>query len=136
MNAIGTDKNIAAYGFGVAPRAIEEMRGDAALVLGEGAEPAAGVNGVMAEPLLDGAVDHALQPAAVDRELRNVVAGIDAAGFAPDFLTMAVEIVKLVGADRDIIERLQQAEPREFADRMRQGVDANAEFPDRVGLLE
>ena len=116
--------------------AIEEIRGDAALVLGEGAEPAAGVDGVRAEPLLDGAVDHALQPAAMDRELRHVMAGIDAAGFAPDFLAVAVEIIKLVGADRDVVELLQQAEAGEFADRMRQRVDADAEFADGVGLLE
>ena len=54
----------------------------------------------------------------------------------PDFLAMAVEIIEIVGADRDVIERLQQAEPRQLADGVRQGVDANAEFPDAVGLLE
>jgi hypothetical protein len=64
------------------------------------------------------------------------MAGVDAAGFAPDFLTMAVEIIKLVGSDRDVIERLQQAESGEFADRMRQRVDADAELADAIGLLE
>ena len=72
-------KDVAAHGLDMAARAIEEIRGDAALILGEGAEPAAGVDGIPSQPLLDGAVDHALQPAAMNRELRHVVAGIDAA---------------------------------------------------------
>src|ERR1700688_2973484 len=64
------------------------------------------------------------------------MAGIDAAGFAPDFLAMAIEVIKLVGADRDVVELLQQAEAGEFADRMRQRIDADAEFADGVRLLE
>src|SRR4030088_2130887 len=70
------------------------------------------------------------------REVRRVVAGIDAAGFAPDFLAMAIEVIKHVGADRDVVELLQQAEAGDFADRMRQGVDADAEFADGVRLFE
>jgi len=63
------------------------------------------------------------------------MAGIDAAGFAPDFLAVAIEIIKLVGADRDVVELLQQAEAGEFADRMRQRIDADAELADGVRLL-
>ena len=91
---------------------------------------------VCAEPLLDGAVNHALQPAAMNRELRHVVAGIEPTRLAPDFLAMAIEVIQLVGANRDGVERIEQAEARELADRMRQRVDADAEFADRVGLLE
>src|ERR1700730_10009520 len=72
----------------------------------------------------------------MDRELRHVVTGIDAAGFLPDFLAVAIEIIQHVGADRGFVEFLQQAEAGEFADRMRQRVDADAEFADGVGLLE
>ena len=72
----------------------------------------------------------------MDRELRHVVAGIEAARLAPDFLAVAVEIIQLVGADRGRIEPVQQPEAGEFADRMRQRVDADAEFADGVGLLE
>src|SRR5204862_8120655 len=72
----------------------------------------------------------------MDRELRHIVTGIDAARFAPDLLAMTIEIVKLVGTNCDIIELLQQAEAGEFADRMRQGIDANAEFADSFRLLE
>src|SRR5258707_6186992 len=72
----------------------------------------------------------------MNRELRHVVTGVDAAGFAPDFLAMAVEIIKFVGAYRDVVELLQQAEAGEFADRMRQGIDADAELADGIRLLE
>ena len=72
----------------------------------------------------------------MNRELRHIVTGIDAARFAPDLLAMTIEIVKLVGTNCDIIELLQQAEAGEFADRMRQGIDANAEFADGFRLLE
>src|SRR5882724_324885 len=136
MNAVGADQDIAAHGLGVAAGAIEEICRYPTLVLGKGAEPAAGVDRILAQPLLDGAVDHALQPAAMDRELRHVVPGIDAAHVAPDFLAVAVQIIKHVGADRDVIELLQEAEAGEFADRMWQRIDANAELPDRIRLLE
>src|SRR3984957_9373348 len=136
MNAVCADQNIAAYGLAVAARAIEEVRGDAALVLAEGSEPAAGVNRVRSQSLLDGAVNHALQPAAMDRELRHVMAGVDTADVAPDFLAMAIEIIEHISADRDVVELLQQTKAGEFADRMRQRIDADAEFADRIRLLE
>src|ERR1700693_1668057 len=136
MNAVGADQDIAAHRLDVAARAIEEIGGDAALVLGEGAKPTSRVDGALPQPLLDGVVDYALQPAAMDRELRHVVAGLDAADVAPDFLAMTVEIIEHIGADRDVVELLQQAEAREFADRMRQRIDADAEFADRIRLLE
>src|SRR5882724_12640068 len=129
MNSVGADQNIAARGLDVTAGAIEEIRGDAAFVLGEGPQPAAGVDGVLSQTLLDGAVNDALQPAAVNRELRHVVTGIDAAGFAPHFLAVAVEVIKYVGADRDVVELLQQAEPGKFADRtqhQRRGKAPNA----------
>jgi hypothetical protein len=87
---------------------IEEMRSDAALVLGEGAETAAGMDGILAETLLDRIVDHALQPTAMDRKLRHVVAGMDAAHFAPDLMAVTVEIVQLVRTDRDGVELIEQ----------------------------
>src|SRR5712671_815618 len=72
----------------------------------------------------------------MNRKLRHVMAGVDAAGFAPDLLAMAIEIVKHIGADRDVVELLQQAEAGKFTDRMRQRIDADAEFADGVRLLE
>src|SRR5579871_756303 len=136
MDAIGADQDIAAHGLDVVPRSIEEMRGDAAFVLRERAETVAGMDEFLAEALFDRVMDHALQPAAMDRELRHVVAGVDAADVAPDLLAVAVEVIKHVGADRDVVELLQQAELGEFTDRMRQRVDADAEFADGIGLFE
>src|SRR5438105_3253367 len=94
------------------------------------------MDGLCAEPLLDGAVDHALQPPAMDGELRHVMAGLDAARLAPYFLAVTVEIIQFTGADGDCVERIEQPEACQFADRMRQRVDADAEFADRLGLLE
>src|SRR3984885_14870345 len=95
-----------------------------------------GVDDFLAEPFLDRPENDVLQAPAVNRELRHVMAGVDAANVAPDFLTMAVEIIKHVGADRDVIELLQKNEACEFANRMRQGVDADAELADGFGLFE
>jgi hypothetical protein len=41
-----------------------------------------------------------------------------------------------VGADRDGVEPLQQAELLQFLDRVRQRVDADAKLADALGLLE
>src|SRR3954454_14250598 len=136
MDAVGTDQNVAARGMDVRAGAIEEVSGDAALVLREGAEAAAGVDGLPPEPLLDGAMDDTLKTAAVDRELRHVVAGVGAAGLAPDFLAVTVEVIELVGADRDIIKLLEQTEARQLTHGMGQRVDADAKLADGVGLLE
>ena len=57
MNTVGADQNITAGGFDMGAGAIEELRDDAALVLRECAKPATGVDGLRAQPFLDGAVD-------------------------------------------------------------------------------
>src|ERR1700689_272086 len=62
--------------------------------------------------------------------------GIDATHVAPNFLAMAVEIIKHVGADRDVVELLQQPKTSQFADRMRQRVDADAEFAEGAAFLK
>src|SRR4051794_33161937 len=136
MDAVGTNQDVAARGMDVCASAIEEVSGDAALVLRERTEAAAGVDGLRPEPLLDGPMDDALKAAAVDRELRLIVAGVDAASLAPDFLAVTVEVIELVGADRDIIKLLEQAEACQLAHGMGQRVDANAKLADGVGLLE
>ncbi len=76
------------------------------------------------------------KPAAMDRELRHVEAGIEPAQFVPDGLAETVGVEQFVGADGDRVEPLEQAELFEFADGVGQGVDADAEFADLVGLLE
>ena len=136
MNAVGADQNIAPRGFDMGAGTVEEVRDHAALVLRERAEPAAGVDRLRPEPFLDGAMDHALQASAMNRELRHVVAGVEPARLAPDFLAVAVEIIQLIGANSGGIEPVQQTEACQFADRMRQRIDADAEFADGVGLFE
>ena len=136
MDAVGTDQNIAARGVAMAAAAVEEVRGDAAIVLSEGAEPAIQMNARFTQAGARRLVDDVLQPAAMDRELRNVVAGIEAARLAPDLLAEAIGIDELVGADRDRVEPVEQAEVGKLFDRMRERIDADAKLADRVRLLE
>src|SRR5262249_45096623 len=135
MDAVGANKDIAARSVHMHAVAIEEERTDAAFILTERAEPAAGADRVRAEALDHGLMDHALQAAAMDRKLRHLVAGIEAALLVPDLLAVAREIEQLEGADGGGIELVQKAEAGKLADGMRQGVDADAELADRVGLL-
>src|ERR1700722_8880526 len=72
----------------------------------------------------------------MDRELRNVVAGIEAARLAPDLLAEAIGIDELVGADRNRVELVEQAEVGKLFDRMRERIDADAKLADRIRLLE
>src|SRR5437763_1372506 len=90
---------------------------------------------VLAEPRARRLIDHVLQLAAMDRELRHIEARIGAAQLAPDLLPEAVQVEQLVGADRDRVEPLEQAELFQFLDGVRQRVDADAELADGVGLL-
>src|SRR5712691_10293207 len=115
--------------------AVEEIGGHAAFVLAKRAEPMAGMNAGLAEPRPHRVIDDALQPAAMDGELRHVVARVGAARLAPDLLAEAVGVDQLVGPDRHRIETIEQAKPRQLLDRVRQGVDADAELADAVGLL-
>src|SRR6185312_1632519 len=135
MDAVGAYQNIAARGVGMGAAAVEEIGGHTAFILRERAEPAAGTDRILAQPLDHGLVDHALQAAAVDRELRHFMAGIQPALLVPDLLAVAGQIKQLIGADRDLIEPVHQADGGELADRMRQRVDANAKLPDGIGLL-
>src|SRR5207244_9110042 len=98
----------------------------------EAAEPMTGVQPAFAEPRAHRLVDHALQLAAMHRELRHVIAGIDTARFAPDLLPEAVGVDQLMGANRNGVEPLQQAELLQFLDRVRQRVDADAKLANAV----
>src|SRR5581483_4843146 len=93
------------------------------------------MDGVVAETLDDGLMGHALQAAAVNRELRHLVAGIEAALLMPDLLPMTGQVEQLVGADRDLVEPIEQTDAGKLADRMRQGIDADAELADGIRLF-
>ena len=136
MNAVGPDEHVAARGMAMGAVAIKEICGDAAVVLGERSQPAVQMNARFAKPGAHRLIDHALQPAAMDRELREFIAGVQPAGLAPDLLAEPVGVEKLVSADRNRIEALEQSKLGQFLDGMRQRVDADAKLADRVRLLE
>src|SRR5205823_2981529 len=104
--------------------AVEEIGGDAAIVLPERAEPMAGVDAGLAEPRPHRVIDHGLQPAAMDGKLRNLIARIGAARLAPDLLAEPVGVDELEGPDADGVEPVEQLELCQLLDRMRQRVDA------------
>ena len=79
---------------------------------------------------------HAMQLAAMDGELRRVEAGVGAAQFAPHHLAEAVGVDQLARADAGAVQFRQQAECGQFLDRVRQRVDADAEFAQFAHLLE
>src|SRR3546814_18738702 len=90
----------------------------------------AGVHLVATDPLDHRLVQDRLQFAAVDRELREFVATVEAAQVAPDLLAEAAGVDQLVGADSPAVESLAQAAGRQFLDGVRPGVDADAELAD------
>ena len=89
-----------------------------------------------AEPFAHRLQQHAVQLAAMDGELRRVEAGVGAAQLAPHHLAEAVGVDQFARADAGAIQRRQQAKRGEFLDRVRQRVDADAEFAQLAHLLE
>src|SRR5262249_37170947 len=132
MDTVSADQDVAARGVRMRAIAAEEVRGDAAFVLCERAKAITGVDGLIAEPFDDGLVDHALEASAMNRELRHLMPGIEPALLMPDLLAVPGQIEQLVGADAGLVEPVEQAEAGQFADRMRQRVDANAELTDGI----
>src|SRR5688572_21104916 len=135
MNSIRSDEHVAPCGVDVTACSVEEIGGNTTLVLAEGTQPAPRSDRVGPEPLLDGLVDHELEAPPVDGELRDFEAGLDAAGLAPDLLAEPVGVDQLIGSDGHLIEALQKAELLQLLDGVRERVDADTEFPDRVRLL-
>ena len=136
MDAVGADQHVAAHGLAAQSRfGVAEMRDDAALVLQESLQPQPRADRAGAEFGDHRVVDQLLQPAAMDRELRIVEAGVGAAQFAPHLLPEPADIVQLLGADPRRVERRQQAERGKLLDRVRQDVDADADLADLRRLL-
>ena len=136
MDAVGADQRVALGGERFAAVALFEARLHPVAVFGERHQPAAAAQLVGAEPLAHRIQQHGVQLAAMDGELRRVEAGVGAAQFAPHHLAEAVGIDQLARADAGAVERRQQAQRRQFLDRVRQGVDADAEFAQLADLLE
>src|ERR1700720_1788192 len=135
MNAVGADEHVAARGRPMRAMAVEEIRAHAAFILAKMPEAMAGMDARLAEPGAHRLVDDRLQPAAMDGELRHLVAGIGAAQFAPDLLAEAVGVEQLVGSDPYRVEAIEQPQLRQFLDGMGQPVYADAELTRGVRLL-
>src|ERR1700689_3387052 len=86
-----------------------------------------GENVLWSQPLGRGIEQDLLQRAAMHRELRPFVTGLEAARLAPDRLAVFGEIRQLPGAHAGRIELVEQAELGQFAHRMGQHVDADPE---------
>jgi hypothetical protein len=82
------------------------------------------------EPFERCLVQHPVQPAAMHADFRYRIPGEAAARFAIDQLAKAVEEAALLVLDAERFEALLQAEPRQFAHRMRQERDADPELLD------
>src|SRR5262249_12867167 len=135
MNAVGADQHVAARSRPMRAMAVEEIGAHAAFVLAKMSQAMAGVDARLAEPGAHRLVDDRLQPAAMDGELRHLVARIGAAQLAPDLLPEAVGVEQLVGSDSHGVEAIEQPQLLQFLDRMRQRVDSDAELTNGVRLL-
>src|SRR5215471_14812717 len=109
MDAVGTHQNVASRRRPVRAVAAKEVTGDAAFVLRERAKPVSAMHTGVAKPRAHRLIDHCLQTATMDRELRILETGIGAAWLAPDLLANAVHIEELVGPDSDLIKAWEQA---------------------------
>src|SRR5262245_56715684 len=134
MNAIRTHKDIAARGCAMGAMAVEEIGSDAALVLGEATEPMAAKNARLANAGAHGIMNDALQAAAMNGELRILIARVEPAGLPPDLLPEAVGVNELVCADTRRIESVKQAKLRQFLDGVGERVDANPELANCLRL--
>jgi hypothetical protein len=94
-----------------------------------------GPDTMFAEPGQRRPMDHAVQPSTVDRKLRHVIARSNTAGLTPYFLTKTISVNQFIGADGDRVQSLQQPKLSQFANRMRQRIDADPKLADRLRLL-
>ena len=105
-------------------------------LLVEADQPAAGVDAVGPQPVEHRAMEHALQLAAVDADLRHVVAGVEcrAVPATPSGRSDCSRSARGCGCRPG--QCRQQAERRQLLDGVRQHVDADAELAHLGGLLE
>ena len=90
---------------------------------------------VGAQALAHRGEQHALQVAAVDRELRRVVARPAAGRLGIDELAEPVEERRLARDDREPLQVVEHAERAQLGGGMRQDVDADAERQDLAARL-
>jgi hypothetical protein len=98
-------------------------------------QPAIGMNPSWAQPFDRRAQQHTVQLATVNADLRGVISGVEAAQFLPNGLAEAIGVDQFTRTDAGGIQGREQAERSEFLDRVRQHVDADAEFAELARLL-
>ena len=129
MDAVAGDHQRA---FGPFVRVARAAQGDAnprSEVFGRDAR-AAGDDAIGADPVAHGVEQHRLQVAAVNRELRRVVAGPAPGRLAVDVLAEAIEERRLARQHRDLLERLEHAERLQRTRCVGQDIDADPERAD------
>ncbi len=135
VDAVRADQRISDCFDPLAAVPLLEDRNDLVATLMEIDEPAVRMYAGGTQPLDRRAQQHAVQLAAVDTDLRRVVSRIESAQLLPDGLAEAVGINQLAGANAGGIQGRQQAERRQFLDRVRQHVDADAKLAQFPGLF-
>src|SRR5262245_31031983 len=106
------------------------------IVLLERAQLAPGMNVVLADPRQRSFIKRALQLAAVNGKLRVVIARVKTSGLAPENLAESIGIDQLMGANRHTVELGKEAEFCQFFNRVREYVNADAEFSNAARLLK
>src|SRR5262249_24318274 len=101
MNAVGAHQDVAVRAGAVRTGAVKEIGDNAGFILAERAKAMDGMDVLLANPFTHGVMDHTLQPAAMDRKLRQIITGIQPARLAPGLLAEAIGIEQLLIADRD-----------------------------------
>ena len=108
-------------------RPVEEAHHDTWPVGRGGQEVVAGADRIGPEPFTDEVEQRQLEASAVNRDLRDGVAGVKATWLTPDALTVPVEEAELARAHTEVRDPLERAQRIELRHRMREHVDADAE---------
>ena len=136
MDAIGADEHVGAHGLAAhAGLGVREMRDDPALVLHEPLQPEPRAHCAGTESRNHFVVDHLLQTAAMDRELRIVEARVQPTQLGPHLLPKPADVMQFLGADADGVKLGQKIERGQLLDGVGQNVDADADFPDLGSLF-
>src|SRR6185503_1749331 len=136
MDAVGADQDVGLGGLDDAAVAVGEASGHLRALLLEGGDAPAKVDPVGAEPAFGAVEQDHLQFAAMNRELRPRQAGMAAARIGPDGLAMAIGVAQLARLDAGRGQCRLEPERRQDAGRAGLDVDADAERPELVHLVE
>src|SRR3569832_1709737 len=127
MDAVGADQQRALIRAGGIAVAGDEAGSDAGVRLAPVLEMMAGQDVLSPDALARGVEQDLQKDAAVDRELRPFVAGLQPARLRPDLLAMLGEVGELLGAHRRFVETVEQTELDQLAAGMGQYVVADAD---------